>query len=654
MSNYNIGLSGLAVAQRALDLVGTNIANAATPGYHRQELQVAPVDLGASSGYYGIAGAEVTGLRRIMDQLLEDQIITQQSNLGAQDQKLGVLQAVENALGTIGSGTDLGSAIGNFFQALNQLPSQPDSRPLQEQVIWAADSMASQFRNLANFLADTQKQLLVQAQSVVAQINSLAAQVAQANVTIGNATKVGSASNIVQDNRDQAINSMSELVNTEVVNDPNNSGVRNVTIGGTLLVLNGKSVPLEVGTDPDGKLGIAAAGADNWTTELSGGKLGAILDLANNILPEIVGKLNALASQVISGINQVHVQGVGSSGSFEELAGVAVSGGAIDDWDAGVTQGSFYVRVTNQATGEITRHKIDVDPALDTVDTISAKIGQLDHLSSSVVNSALHVQADDGYKFDFLPALMSEPDTSTLTGTAGPAIGGIYAGSADETYTCKVVGTGTVGVTDGLSLEVRNQAGTLVKALNVGQGYAAGDRLEVGQGVTLAMSTGTLTDAEDFTIHALASSDSSGFLAAAGLNTFFQGSDAATIQVRRDIVDAPTLLASSIGPMMTDGANVRRLAAVGETVTAALNGANPGTFYQQLVTQTGQAVANATTLRKSFEGILQQISQQREAVSGVDVNVEAANLMSFERMYQAVSKYIATQDKALTALMDLI
>ncbi|MCY2926954.1 MAG: hypothetical protein NT031_16275, partial [Planctomycetota bacterium] len=341
------------------------------------------------------------------------------------------------------------------------------------------------------------------------------------------------------------------------------------------------------------------------------------------------------------------------SGSFSELTGVAVPGGEIETWNAGVTQCSFYVRVIDQATGQTTRHKIDVDPAVDTIDTISAKIAQIDHLSSSVVDSALHIQADHNYKFDFIPALASAPETSTLTGTAGPTIGGLYTGAANELYTFQVVGTGTVGVTDGLTLEVRNQAGTLVKTVNVGQGYAAGDPLEIAQGVTVSMSTGTLTDAQLFTVQALASSDSSGVLAAAGLNTFFQGSDAATIQVRPDIMDTPTLLATSIGPMMTDGANVSRLAAVGETAALALNGATPTTFYQQLVTQTGQAVATTDTLQKSFKGILDQISQQREAVSGVDVNVEAANLMTFERMYQAISKYITTQDKALSYLMDM-
>ncbi len=652
MANYSIGLSGLQVAQRALDLVGTNIANASTPGYHRQELEVASVDLGAGSGY-GIAGAEVVGLRRIIDTLLEGQMIRQQSNLGEQEQKLSVLQSIEIALGTIGSGSDLGSALGSFFQALNQLPSQPDSLPLQEQVIWAADSLASQFCNLSNFLADTRKQLLLQAQTMVDQVNGLAAQLARANVDIGNLEKVGSTNNIVQDGRDQTINSLSDLISVEATDDPDNPGVRNVAIGGTLLVLNGKSVTLEAGITGDGQLGIAVQGSQNWSTDVGSGRLGAILELANKILPEIADKLNALASQVISAINRVHVEGVGSSGSFTDLTGVAVARGTIDQWDAGVVQGSFYVRVTDQSTGEITRYKIDVDPAVDTIDSISEKIDQLDHMSSSVANAALYMQADANYKFDFIPALSPQADTTTLTGTAAPTITGVYTGADNEVYTFKVVGTGDVSVTDGLSLEVRNQAGTLVKTVNVGQGYAAGDPLEISEGVTVSMSTGTLADGEAFTIQALASTDSSGFLAAAGLNTFFQGKDAATIQVRQEIMDTPAMLATSIGPMMTDGANVNRLAAVGATGLAGLGGTTPEDFYQKLVTQTGQAVSTTTVLHKGFDDVLQQIAQQREATSGVDVNIEAANLMAFERMYQAVSKYISIQDKAISYLMDI-
>ena len=42
MDSYSIGLSGLGAAQKALDVIGNNIANAATEGYHRQRIELAP------------------------------------------------------------------------------------------------------------------------------------------------------------------------------------------------------------------------------------------------------------------------------------------------------------------------------------------------------------------------------------------------------------------------------------------------------------------------------------------------------------------------------------------------------------------------------------------------------------------------------------
>jgi len=650
--NYSIALSGLQLAQRAMDLIGTNVANATTPGYHRQELQVAAVELGRNASL-SVAGVEVTGVQRAIDNLLEREMVRQQTRLGEADQNLSVLQTIESALGQIGS-ENLGTALNRFFKALNELPSQPDSRPLQEQVIWAAEGLAGQFRNLSGFLADTQHQIRLQAETMIQQVNSLAERIAQANVDIGASTTAGTTSNVVQDNRDQAINDLSELLRVDVTGDPTVAGVRNVSVMGLLLVLNGKSVPLEAGITSDGRLGISAQGADSWVTDVPGGRIGALVELANQTVPEIRGKLDALASDIISAINRLHVQGVGSAGSFSSLTGNGSPQGVLGDWAADVREGSFYIRVTDQATGQVSRHEIAVDPSVDTIASLSATLDALDHVSASVVNSALHVEADSGYRFDFLPAMTPQPYSSTLTGSALPAIAGVYTGQKNRVYAATVVGTGEVGLADGLSVVVRDEAGALVRTLNVGQGYAAGDSLEIIDGIRVSLSTGTLRDGETFGIQALADTDSSGFLSAAGMNTFFLGADASTIDVRPEIVEEPRLLATSLAPTMTDGANVQRMAAIGFQPGANLDGATPADFYQQMVTQVGQMVAALRASRKSLDGVMQQIVQQREAVSGVDVNEEAAKLLGFERMYQAMARYLSSLNKASSYLMEIV
>ena len=62
MSNYYIGLSALDVAQRAIDLIGANIANASTKGYHRQELMTAPYGTSGPNGANLTGGVEITGV----------------------------------------------------------------------------------------------------------------------------------------------------------------------------------------------------------------------------------------------------------------------------------------------------------------------------------------------------------------------------------------------------------------------------------------------------------------------------------------------------------------------------------------------------------------------------------------------------------------
>lgn len=653
MSNYDIGLSGLQLAQRAMDLIGSNVANATTPGYHRQELLTAPITFGQSAAAT-VAGVRVTGTRRDVDTLLERELIRQQTNLGLADQKLSVLQTVESALGDVGSGTGLGAALDTFFQALTQLPGQPQNLALQEQVIWAGDGLAKEFANLSSFLETTQRQMQTQAANLVDQINTLARRIAEGNMQVARASTVGTGVNIATDNRDQAISELSRLVDVDVTEDPNFPGVRNVALGGTLLVLGGKSVTMESGLTDGGMLGISPAGADTWITRLQGGSLGAVLGLANQDLPSLADKLDTLANDLITGINRLHVQGVGSSGSFSELTGTPAADGTLDSWGAGVTAGTIQVRVIDKTTGQVTRTAIAVDPATDTLASMAGKFSAVTHLTASVTDSSLHLEADSGYAFDFVPALDSQPAQSTLTGTASPTISGTYTGTENRVYTCTVEGTGQVGITDGLSVAVRDGSGALVKTLRVGGGYAADDGLEIADGIRVSLGTGTLKNGETFTVEALADTDTSGFLAAAGINTFFEGTGAGTIAVRQEIVQDPGLLAVSTGPLLTDGANAERMAALGSEGRAGLGGDAPAEYYQQLVTRVGQMVSAQKATQTGVNSVIQQITLQQEAASGVDINDQAATLMTYERMYQAMAKFISTLDKTMSYLMEAI
>ena len=75
MSDFSIGLSGLDAAQKALDVIGNNIANAATEGYHRQRIDFTPAySLQEGSLSLG-GGVDVKSITRVIDNLLEQEIL---------------------------------------------------------------------------------------------------------------------------------------------------------------------------------------------------------------------------------------------------------------------------------------------------------------------------------------------------------------------------------------------------------------------------------------------------------------------------------------------------------------------------------------------------------------------------------------------------
>ena len=636
-----------------IELVSTNIANAATEGYHRQEAIIRPVIL-KSFGGVGIGGAEVGEVRRSINNLLELEITRQQGNYSQASEELDVLRTIEAAFGEVGT-NGLAIAIDRFFGSLTELAADPGNEAMRLQVVWAGDAVAGELRNLGRFLTEVENQVQRQAEGYIEDFNNLTAEIDDLTDEMAALVVRGGTSNILRDRRDQAVRELSKLGNIQIdgLTDDSVESLR-VSAWGTPVVTRSAVMQLEVDVTSDGKLGVGAKDSGVWQTTARGGAIGAMLELKNNVLSSIRSNLDTLADQVISAINNVHIQGVGAGGSFSELTGVTVSDQAFSQWDPPVVAGSFYVRMTNTSTGAVTRTKIDVDLA-DTITDVDGLLDAVTGLSASVVNSALKIEADAGYKFDFIPALLSDPYTSAITGAAAPTISGIYTGATNQIYTCKVVGAGKVGVEASLAMEVRDGANQLVKTLNIGQGYAAGDPLDIGAGMTVALSAGQLNNDDQFTIQALADTDTSGFLNAAGINTFFSGTSASNIFVRTDIMADPgRRFAVSTGAAMTDSVSIERMIAAGENSNVALGNVSIPDYFRNIVTGVGQAVVVREARTAGLENVMTQLNSQRDEISGVDLNEETAKLISLERMYQGMARVIAAQDKALGVLMELL
>ena len=755
--NFSIGLSGLQVAQRAIELIGTNISNVSTEGYHRQNALIEPFETDRASGV-PIGGARVKGYQRAIDTLLEKQILTQNPQLSQLSQEIMTLRGVESSFGSLDT-EGLGSELTKFFGALRELSGNPTSQSLREQAVWAADSLASTFRHIGGTLNDLDRQALTGAQSVIAEVNALALEIAELNGEIQTVSLAGGNPNLMADKRDQAVLDLAELVEVDTVVRDDGTGVVDILIWGTPLVVTDHAVEMEVGALSDGKLGLSVKDASSHDSDIRGGKLGALFALRNDIIEDIQTDLDALAGEVMLQLNKLHLQGVGTSGSHDGLTGVGIADPAatLDGWAPPIVDGEIHLRLVD-TTGAATNRTVTVDASVDTMTTIANKLNALDptHLSASTVGGALRMEGLAGYTFDFLPAPSAEVGAA-WTGTSSPTEAGAYTGAMDETYTFTVVGAGAVGVQAGLAVEARNRAGALVATLDVGNtyipgtalaveegltigfgageladaeqftveavadggagtftastpwngttgpelsgiyegpanetftfsvqsggqigvdadvaiqvrnganelvttlevgnGYAAGDKLEVYKGLYVSFDVGSAATGERFEVEALVDSDPTGFLAGAGIGTLFEGADAATMAVRESIVADPGRLATAHGAEMVDNTAIRKMADLGEAKLAALNGATASEAFRVIVGGVGQRIAIRQARHDAIQNVMHQLINQRETVSGVDLNDEAAKLLIFEKMFQGMAKFLGAQKEALETLINLL
>ncbi|MHC4595817.1 MAG: flagellar hook-associated protein FlgK [Planctomycetota bacterium] len=598
-------------------------------------------------------GVDVVGITRMIDNFLEEEMLRQQSLSGQVSQELDTLRTVENAFGELSTGSGLSAAIDEFFNALQDLSAHPTEAIWQNQVVSAAETLADRFRTLGSFLNTLESQIQLEAENTIEQINTLITQTAELNREIKRRAMTGGQTNNLRDQRDQCITELSELVGLET--QAQEYGTVNVSIAGIPAVSGTTAFELEVGLITGSSMGVSIAGMYSYNTNVQGGRLGGLISLRNDLISDVHSNLDSLASAIIQQINQYHVQGVGSEGSFTQLTGWSMEDEDLADFDPAVTDGKIYIRVINTSTGTITREEItiDADQGGDTLTTIATAISAITGLTASVSSSKLNILADADYEFDFLPGVLSA-DTSSMTSPPTISVSGIYTGTTNQTYTGKVITGGNVGNTSGLQIQVRDGASQVVATVNVGSGYAAGDRIEIADGIFISVGAGTLVVDEEFTIEALASSDTSGVLAAAGINTFFSGNTATSMAVCSDIANSPGRVATALGADMTDNANALRMAGIKDQTISSLNSMTAPEFYRWLVANLGQNVLVKERRQENTEVMVQNLASQQSEMSGVNINDEAARMLIFEQMFQAIAKYMNTVQSSMFSLMEII
>jgi len=148
--------------------------------------------------------------------------------------------------------------------------------------------------------------------------------------------------------------------------------------------------------------------------------------------------------------------------------------------------------------------------------------------------------------------------------------------------------------------------------------------------------------------------DTSGILAALGMNTFFEGIDARDIAVSELIQSEPRLLAAATTHHAGDGLNAGRVAALEISASDQLGGTSIREYHNALVTNVAVISAAAKDDQQAMSAVLSSLQSQKETISGVNLDEEAISLLKYERAFQGVSRYVSVVDGLIRDLVTLI
>ena len=238
--------NALQADQIALQVTGQNIANANTPSYVREEVNLTPGPTQQIGSILLGTGVEVNGVTQLIDNYLTQRLRnagSDESSTAAQQNAYTQLEEIVGAL----NNNSLGTSMTNFFNSISNVLSDPSDLSTRNMVVLNGEQLTQQIQQMAQQATVVRNDLDSQISAMGDQINSLIEQVRSLNVQIAQ-IKGGNASSSdavgLNDQRLAALSSLSQLIDIQVVNNP--SGTVNVYCGSDNLVTDGFSNPVDV------------------------------------------------------------------------------------------------------------------------------------------------------------------------------------------------------------------------------------------------------------------------------------------------------------------------------------------------------------------------------------------------------------------------
>jgi flagellar hook-associated protein 1 len=297
----SIATGGLANINAQFALISQNVANATSPSY---AVEVSTQQSVTANGVgMGVHTGKAT---RQIDLALQSSAIEQNATVSGLQTKEAALQAIDIVLGTPGSGTDLGSLLGDLKNSFSTLLTSPGNQTQQNAVVAAASTLAQGINSLGSAYTAQRQAAQDDLVSSVNTLNSTLATIGQLSSQIVAMRPTSQSTADLENQRDAAVQILSQLINVKTVEQPNGDlsvftprGLSLPTVAST----QGSSGPFAIAGGnaqpgsyyPGGGLPGITLNTTDVTSQMAGGRIGADITLRDTTLPTYQSELDEFA-----------------------------------------------------------------------------------------------------------------------------------------------------------------------------------------------------------------------------------------------------------------------------------------------------------------------------------------------------------------------
>ena len=701
-------LSALQTNSTALRVVSNNVANLNTQGYARRIVNETTLSNGGSLG-----GVSIADIQRVADQFLQAEQLSAGASSARYDTQSSVFDQLNGILGTPGDSNSLTAQLGNVSAALGQAALAPASSANQVGTLNALQNLASTISSLSSQVSGLRNQVDQQVSATVTGANTLIQQIYTLNQQIRTAQAGGDTASALLDQRDTALQSLSQVVDIRTVTQDDgrmtvmtNDGVS--LVGDSYAKLsytpgaNNGSYGAITSQDINPASGQPIAPPQNFEQHLDSGKLKGLLDMRDGTLADLGQEIGNLAQSTALAYNAQH----NANTAFPPPTSLTGRNTGLVATDALNFSGKTTLAVADSNGTMVSR--IDVDfgartisvngnPPTGFANTVGGFTTALNTAlgangSASFANGVLTVSAtgsngivtqDDattpanrggsGFAqfFGLNDLFRSAAPSVTSTGLSAGDASNFAAGSQISLQLKgpdgDVAKTATVTLTAGMTI------GNVVTALNTAMAGSASFTLNPDGSISEAQATNlanySLNVTSDTTVRGNTGMSFSQLFGVVANQTALQATNFsvnaqisaqpsrlafATSQITSSTVAGASILGhgdnSGAVALQNVGSATQSFAQAGDMAaqTGALSD-YAAAFYQDVSTRGSSATANQT----AQDDRLQEAQTRQAASSGVNLDEELTNMMTYQQAYSAGARVLSVVQQLYDALLQI-